>query len=129
MSELIRPHHLNQDLARYELHRYWVVEAVLKPHAQHAYRMRRYYLDEDSWNIEAVDNFDGSGALRCFQEGHLVHFAGPQVTTSAPQVIYDFAHGGYFVAEAFNEDRPPDFNARWSADHFDPAVLEQLVVL
>ncbi|MDE0853973.1 MAG: DUF1329 domain-containing protein [Nevskia sp.] len=123
---LLRPGHLNQELPRYELHRCWIVDAVLKPGAHHVYARRRYYLDEDSWNIVAVDNHDATGSLRGFQEGHLVHFATPQVTTAAPQVIYDFSRGGYFVSGAFNEDKAPDFDAQWSDAYFDAASLSRL---
>ena len=37
-ADVLQPGHLNQDLARYELHRVWVVEATLKPGTSHIYR-------------------------------------------------------------------------------------------
>ena len=40
-SDVLKPGHLNQDLARYELHRVWVVEATLKPGTSHIYAQAR----------------------------------------------------------------------------------------
>jgi len=54
-AELLRKNHINQDLARYELHRVWVVDSKLKPGVSHIYSRRTLYVDEDSWQILAVD--------------------------------------------------------------------------
>jgi hypothetical protein len=43
--------HINQDLARYELHRVWQVEGDLKPDTSHIYKKRVFFMDEDSWQI------------------------------------------------------------------------------
>jgi hypothetical protein len=127
-NSLLLPGHINQDLARYELHRYWIVEAELKQGKSHLFSLRRFYVDEDSWNIEAVDNYDNHGRIVNVQEGHLVHFANAQVTTAAPEVIYDLVNGKYFVARAFNEDRAPAFNFTWPDDYFTPASLSGRIV-
>ena len=47
-ADILKPLHLNQDLARYELHRVWVVDATLKPGTSHLYSRRTFYVDEDS---------------------------------------------------------------------------------
>lgn len=60
---ILDTHHLNADLMRWELHRVHVVEAHLKPGARHIYKKRRFYLDEDSWNVAMVDQFDAEGDL------------------------------------------------------------------
>ena len=49
-TDILKPGHINQDLARYELHRVWVVDATLKPGTSHIYARRTFYIDEDSWN-------------------------------------------------------------------------------
>ena len=69
-SDLLKAGHINQDLARYELHRVWVVEATLKPGTSHIYSKRVFYLDEDSWQILAVDKYDGRGELWRYAEHH-----------------------------------------------------------
>ncbi len=48
---------------RFELHRVWVVDAKLKPGFQHLVPHRIYYLDEDSWSIAAVTEFDKNGKV------------------------------------------------------------------
>ena len=40
-ADILKPGHINQDLARYELHRVWVVEATLKPGTSHIYSQAR----------------------------------------------------------------------------------------
>jgi len=66
--DLIRPRHLNQDCRRYELHRYWVVEAAVKPSANHTFKLRRFYIDEDSLERR------GGGLLR--QQGPALQVPG-----------------------------------------------------
>jgi hypothetical protein len=125
--DMIRPKHLNQDLPRYELHRYWVVEATLKPSANHTFKTRRFYVDEDSWNVEAVDNYDNRGQLYKFQEGHLITTPAVQAATTVPEVIYDFASGRYIVTAAFNEDQPYDLSVNLSDENLTPGAVQKLV--
>jgi hypothetical protein len=42
-ADILKAGHINQDLARYELHRVWVVEATLKPGTSHIYTKRVFY--------------------------------------------------------------------------------------
>ena len=56
--DLLHKNHINQDYARYELHRVWVVDATLKTGFSHIYSRRTLYVDEDSWQILAVDCYD-----------------------------------------------------------------------
>jgi len=69
-GDILKPGHINQDLARYELHRVWVVEATLKPGASHIYAKRVFFIDEDSWAILATDKYDARGDLWRFAEFH-----------------------------------------------------------
>ncbi|MDI3258113.1 MAG: DUF1329 domain-containing protein [Sinobacteraceae bacterium] len=124
-KDLIRPHHLNQDLPRYELHRYWIVEADLKPGMSHTFKRRVFYVDEDSWNIEAVDCYDNKDQLYKFQEGHLITASNIQAATTVPEVIYDFFSGRYFITAAFNEDKPYDLTVNWPDDYFTAAQVQK----
>jgi hypothetical protein len=54
---------INPDVLRWELHRVWVVDARLKEGQRHIYSRRTFYIDEDSWYILAVDQYDGRGQL------------------------------------------------------------------
>lgn len=69
-GELLKPGHINQELARYELHRVWVVDATLKGGTSHIYSRRTFYIDEDSWNVVMIDKYDGRGQLWRFSEQH-----------------------------------------------------------
>ena len=60
---MLKPGHVNPDLARYELHRVWVVEATLKAGTSHIYAKRVFYIDEDSWSIAVTDKYDTRSEL------------------------------------------------------------------
>jgi len=123
--DLIRPGHVNADIPRYELHRVWIVEANLKPGMSHSLSKRRFYLDEDSWTIIAVDGYDNRKQLFQFQEGHLSFAPNILAAFTVPEVIYHFATGRYFITAAFNEDRPYDLTATFPGDYFTPASVQK----
>ena len=124
-ADLARPKHLNQDLARYELHRVWVVEAELKPDETHAFKKRRFYLDEDGWAIAMIDNYDNRGQLVQFQEGHIGFGYNILATSATPEVIYHFGSGRYFITTLFNEDKPYDFTQDYRPDYFTAATVQK----
>ena len=57
---------------RYELHRVWVVEASVKAGMRHIAPKRTFYLDEDSWNAVAADDYDAQGKVFKHREGYLI---------------------------------------------------------
>ena len=122
---LVAPNHLNQDLPRYEYHRVWVVEATLRPDQRHTYAKRVFYVDEDSWAIAAVDDYDNKDQLYKFQEGHLVVTPSVQAATTVPEVIYDFASGRYIVTAAFNEDQPYDLAVNLPDQDLTPGAVQK----
>lgn len=61
--DLIKGHHLNPDMVRWELHRVWVVEANVKPGVRHVAPKGKYYLDEDTWMAVLGDRWDAKGQL------------------------------------------------------------------
>jgi hypothetical protein len=124
-KDLIRPKHLNQDLPRYELHRVWVVEATLKPGKSHTFKSRRFYVDEDSWNIVGIDAYDNKDQLYKFSEGHLINAPNIQAASTVPEVIYDFFSGRYFITAAFNEDKPVDESVSYTDDYFTAASVQK----
>jgi hypothetical protein len=50
--------YINPAYRRYELHRVWVVDAHLKPGFRHLAPHRTYYIDEDSWNMAEMTDYD-----------------------------------------------------------------------
>src|SRR5690606_31563505 len=65
---------VNPELLRYELHRVWVVEAKLRIGFSHLYAKRRFYVDEDSWQILSVDLYGENGQLSGLQEIHPINY-------------------------------------------------------
>ncbi|MGH8432291.1 MAG: DUF1329 domain-containing protein, partial [Solimonas sp.] len=124
-KDIIRPGHINQDLARYELHRVWVVEATLKAGQRHRFGKRRFYLDEDSWAIATVDCYDTRGQLWKVQEAHLLSIPFIPTVSGIPETIYDLQSKRYFVTTMTNEDAISDFEVKYDDAKFTPAALQR----
>lgn len=120
---LVGKGHLNPDFTRYEMHRVWVVEATLKPGLRHSFRRRVFYVDEDSWSIALVDNYDDRDELWRFQEAHISTFPFVPATTGSPEVHYDLHSGRYFVTASFAGDSYPDFNQDFEDSYFRSQAL------
>lgn len=127
LKDIIQPGHLNPEHLRYELHRVWVVEAELKAGAGNVFKKRRFYIDEDSWTIAAVDCYDSRNTLWRYQEGFTLALMLDKAVVSAPQVTYDLFSGRYVINTLPNEQ---DFVARFSAQFpqgfFTPQNLKKL---
>lgn len=124
-KDLLRPFHVNQDHARYELHRVWVVEANVRTGLRHNFARRVFYVDEDSWSIAAVDCYDSRGSLWKVQEAHLITAPFVPTVTGSPEIIYDLQSTRYFTTAMTNEDRITDFKASYSDADFDPSALKK----
>lgn len=126
IASVVKPGHLEQALARYELHRVWVVEASLRPGSQHSISKRRFYVDEDSWSILLADCYDNDGALWRVQEGHLLPLYPVQGVDYAPRVTYDLKNGSYFVDRLFSEIAVPWQPMKLTRTDFRPKMRQPL---
>ncbi len=124
-SDILRPLHINQDLARYELHRVWVVDATLKPGASHLYARRTFYIDEDSWHILAVDQYDSRGQLWRASEAHCINYYDALTFWSTLEVHTDLQAGRYLAFGLDNENKMYDFNLKATPTDFTPASLNR----
>lgn len=124
-KDILKPHHINSDLARYELHRVWVVDATLRNGLRHNFARRTFYIDEDSWSIAAVDCYDARGRLWKFQEAHLLTAPFVPTVTGIPELIYDLQSKRYFATALANEEAITDFNISFPDSYFDPANLKR----
>ena len=124
-KDIIRPGHINQDLARYELHRVWVVEANKKEGVRHRFGKRRFYIDEDSWSIAVVDCYDNRGELWKVQEAHLLTAPFIPTVSGVPELIYDLQSKRYFVTALTNEDEILDFEIEYNDKEFMPSSLKR----
>lgn len=116
-SDIVRPNHINPDVTRYERHRVWVVEATLKQGARHIYAKRRFYVDEDSWQIAVADHYDNRGELWRAAEGHGIQFTDANTFWYGATTNYDLFSGRY-IAELNNEERDA-FKFGIAASHSD----------
>ncbi|WP_342619454.1 DUF1329 domain-containing protein [Rhodoferax sp. GW822-FHT02A01] len=102
-DELVKPQFLNPDLVRWELHRVWEIEANLASGKRHVVPKRKYYLDEDSWQILLTDGWDAQGQL--WRTGYTLTLLAPDVPALVGNVswgLYSLQGGGYFINSATN---------------------------
>jgi hypothetical protein len=104
-ADVLKPGHINQDLARYELHRVWVVDATLKPGTSHIYSRRTFYIDEDSWAILVVDKYDGRGDLWRMAEQHNENWYNVPMFFGTVEVHNDLQSGRYIAMGLRNEEK------------------------
>jgi hypothetical protein len=125
-AQLLTKNHINQDYARYELHRVWVVDATLKKGVSHLYSRRTLYVDEDSWQILAVDCYDARGQLYRVQEGHVINYYDLPTLWTDLELVMDLSNGRYLALGLQSEEpRSYDFSIKRTAADFQPSVLER----
>ena len=124
-AEILKPLHINQDLARYELHRVWVVEATLKAGTKHIYPRRTFYVDEDSWQILAVDQYDTRGQLWRVSEAHCINYYDARLFWSTLEVHTDLQAGRYLAIGLDNEGRMYDFTIKRTSADYSPDALRR----
>ncbi len=125
VGDIVRPGHINPDLVRYELHRVWVVEATLKEGTSHIYARRTFYLDEDSWQISVVDQYDGSGAIWRVSEAYPINYYEVPVQWLTLESVYDVQNGRYVTRGFDNQDKPYDFSVNLRIGDFKPDRLRR----
>ena len=114
----------NQDYARYELHRVWLVEANLKEGTNHDYSKRVFYLDEDSWEVMLADNYDRRGDLWRHWEDHQIFYYDVRSVHRVTELQYDFdAHR--MLALMIDKSKAPDFAWREEDKFFTSAAVRR----
>ncbi|MNR25272.1 hypothetical protein D3C85_1424110 [compost metagenome] len=104
----------------------WVVEATLKPGARHIYSKRRFYVDEDSWQIAQVDQYDSRGELWRSSELHAIQHYDHDFTYNVLETSYDLISGRYYAGGLSNEEKAPmrvGFTAK--TDDYTPSELRR----
>ena len=125
-DQIVLPKTLNPELLRYELHRVWVVEAQLRTGYSHPYHTRRFYIDEDSWQILAVDLRDADGELVGLQEIHPISYYEVPMFNSTLEALYHLQAGNYFVDGLDNNEPMYDFEYEMSPRDFTPQELRRM---
>lgn len=124
-DKILQPAFVNPELLRYELHRVWIVEADLRKGYNHPYQKRRFYIDEDSWQILAVDLYNKNGELIGLQESHPINYYEVPAFFSTLETIYDFKRKRYFVDGLDNNEPMYDFNIELQPRDFTPSALRR----
>jgi hypothetical protein len=125
-ADILKKNHINPDVARYELHRVWVVDSKLKAGQSHLYSRRTLYVDEDSWHILAVDCYDSRGTLYRVQEAHVIQYYDVPALWTVLETVYDLSNGRYLALGLDNEEpRSRDFSQKRTIADYQPAALQR----
>lgn len=119
--------HMNQDFARYELHRVYEVEATLKEGSRHIYAKRVFFIDEDSWQIMVKDQYDGQGQLWRVGEAHVIQYYTLDVPWITNETLMDLNDGRYLTLGLTNEEKQPFiFGLQMKRRDYDTSALRRL---
>lgn len=124
-AEILTPLHINSEFPRYELHRVWVVDATLKEGLRNIYKRRTFYIDEDSWQILAVDIYDNRDQLWRVAEGHVINYYEVPTIWTTLEVTTDLQAGRYLALGLDNETSIYDFSVKRSFEDYTPAALRR----
>jgi len=123
-KDILKAQHINQDHARYELHRVWVVDSTLKAGTDHVYKRRTLYVDEDSWQILAVDCYDKRDQLWRVQEGHAIEYYELPTVWTTLELVMDLQNRRYLALGLQNEEpRSYDFTVSRTIADYQPNAL------
>jgi len=125
-DDILQPLHINQEYARYELHRVWVVDATVKEGTRHVYKRRTFYIDEDSWQAMVVDCYDNRDQIWRVQEAHSINYYDVPSFWTTLELTLDLQSGRY-LAIGLNNEEPMtyDFSPSYKPEDFAPATLRR----
>jgi len=125
-DDIVKAGHINQEHARYELHRVYHVRATLKEGERHVYARRDFFIDEDSWSASVIDHYDGRGELWRVAEGHNMQMYDQDVPWLALETLYDLLSGRYLALGLTNEvNRPYRFGINRTFGDYTPSALRR----
>jgi len=125
VKDIVTPLHINPEYPRYELHRVWVVDATLKSGARHIYKRRTFYVDEDSWQIVHMDQYDNRDQLWRVSEGHVINYYDVPTLWTALEVHTDLQAGRYLAIGLDNENPTYEFGIKRTLADFTPDALRR----
>lgn len=123
-EDLFKPGFMNPDLVRWELHRVWVIDATLAPGKRHVVAHRRFYLDEDTWQILLTDGWDAQGQL--WRMVYTLTELAPDVPSLVGNMawgVYNLQTGGYYLNAATNGAKQFKVVPRRPDSFFSPEEL------
>jgi len=124
-DDIIKAGHVNPQHLRYEKHRVWVVDGTTKEGTNHVYARRTFYVDEDSWQIVMVDQYDGRGQIWQFSEAYCINYYDQPLFWDTLQCHYDLQNGRYLAYGLNNEGVIEKFNEPMDEGDFTPEALRR----
>lgn len=124
-KDILTPLHVNPEYLRYELHRVWVVEANLRPGTSHIYKRRTFYVDEDSWQVLLVDQYDNRDQLWRVSEGFVINYYDIPALWTTLEVHTDLQAGRYLAIGLDNEFDMYNFHIERTLEDYTPAALRR----
>ena len=128
-QEILQKAHINPEHARYELHRVWVIQATLKEKWRHVYSKRTFYIDEDSWQVVAADQYNKQGKLWRVSLSYPKFYAEMPGTFPVLNVFHDLISQQYHVMGLQNEETSENkFNGEIAKDSlFTPSGFKRFM--
>ena len=124
-KDILTPLHINPAHLRYELHRVWVVDATLRSGTSHIYKRRTLYVDEDSWQILLVDQYDKRDQLWRVSEGFAINYYEVPMFWTTLEVHTDLQAGRYLAIGLDNEYAMYRFDIERTLEDYTPAALRR----
>lgn len=126
-DELLTPYHVNPDYIRYEKRRVWVVEANLIEGKRHLYGKRRFYIEEDSWNIVMTENYDGRGELWKVVLINSLYEYNTQGYVNRAMMFHELRAGGYITIRLVNDSEQMNYMAPAKGqNYYSPTNVRKL---
>ena len=128
-KDILKPHHINSDLTRYELHRVWIIQATLNEKWRHIYSKRTFYIDEDSWQVVAADQYNKQGKLWRVSLSYTKFYLDLPGIFSVINVFHDLITQKYHVMGLQNEENSGNkFNGELAKDSlFTPSGFKRFM--
>ncbi|MEP2830318.1 DUF1329 domain-containing protein [Parvibaculum sp.] len=127
IDSLITDKYPNRDMARYELHRVWVVEATVKDGWRNTFSKRVFYIDEDTWTPLVADLYDTKGKLWRFQENHIFMASEIPACVSAGDFYHDLNADRYVADNLVVKSADANYTAEDIVDNdfFSPDSMRR----
>ncbi len=124
-EDVLKQHHVNPELTRFEKHRVWVVEATLKEEYRHVYGKRVFYIDEDSWQIMVADSYDDRGGLYRVALAYGLNYYEVPTPWATLEIYHDLNSRRYLATGLDNEEDMYDFSVDLKDRDFTPQALRR----
>jgi hypothetical protein len=126
-SEILGPHYMNPDYVRWERHRVWVVDATLHPGERHQFPHRRFYCDEDTWNVAVTDAWDANNNLYHTEQCYFLtrpELPGTVSGAAGGSFILNLQNDNYAFVEGYSNQRAKPFYKFLPYDAFPPSHFD-----